>query len=321
MALFVWGNGMLTFIFVDYFSASSTIKCIQHFIEKCEKSQEKISFVIVDNSVDDANFNELSKAYSTISTMEFDGSLLEEKRIGDKPCFLWKNKENTGYAQGNNAAAKVAITYLKSDYFIFSNNDLLVLDSILDIDRLIQELKHNQVAIVGPSIVAKDGKIQNPYYEKSFLSRWILEYLFYPFSRFLPKKCSSGDLLDPFLGNPVFRVMGSFFLIPSAVFIEVNGFDDNTFLFAEELILAKKMQQINYKINFVSEVHLLHNHSEIINKKYDFSKRLLLRFKSEAYYYKHYVGVSSGMIFIAELILKSYLFRKRIVQQIKSFIK
>lgn len=320
MALFVWGIRMLTFIFVDYFSAPSTLKCIQHFITKCEGSQEKISFVIVDNSVDDSNFKNLSEAYSTISTNDFEGSVLEEKKIDQYSCFLWKNTTNAGYAQGNNIGAKIAISYLKSDYLIFSNNDLLVLDTFLDIDKLIQEVKQSHVGIVGPSIIGKNGVSQNPYYEKSFFSRWVLEYLCFPFSRFLPHKWTSGDLLDPFIKNPVFRVMGSFFLIPSSVFIEVKGFDPETFLFAEELILSKKLQQHGYLVHYLPDVHLLHNHSEIINKKYDASNRLLLRFKSESYYYKKYVGVNPIMIFIAKWSVHFYLFQKKIVKKIK-FLK
>lgn len=312
---------MLTFILVDYKSAEATLSCISHFIEKCRKSCDEISFVVVDNSVDDSNFAKLSAAHPTVSSREYDGSVLEEKSVEGYRLLLWKNTSNAGYGKGNNAGAKIAGEFLNSDYLIFSNNDLLILDDVFSLDTLIEETKKPNVAIVGPSIVGKDGKPQNPYFEKSFFLRWGLENLCYPFARFLPKKWTSGDLQTDFVQNPVFRVMGSFFLISRKVFEEVGCFDPNTFLFAEELILSKKLHSKGYVTHFVPSVHLLHNHSEIINKNYDFSKRLMIRFDSESYYYRNYAGVGAVQIFVVRLILKSYIFRKKFLKKIKSFLK
>ncbi|MCQ2091759.1 MAG: hypothetical protein MJY85_03695 [Fibrobacter sp.] len=312
---------MLTFIFVDYKSSEATLKCVSHFIEKCKKTPQEISFVVVDNSVDPENFSKLSAVYPTVSALEYDGSSLEEKSVEGYRLYLWKNTSNAGYGKGNNAGAKIAAEFLNSDYLLFSNNDLLILDDVLSIDTLIEETQKPNVAIVGPSIVGKDGRPQNPYFEKSFFLRWGLENLCYPFARCLPKKWTSGDLQTDFDQNPVFRVMGSFFLIPRKIFEEVGCFDSNTFLFAEELILSKKLHNKGYVTHFVPSVHLLHNHSEIINKNYDFSKRLMIRFESESYYYRNYAGVGAAQIFVVRLILKSYIFRKKFFKKLKSLFK
>ena len=52
---------MLTFIFLDYKSAEGTIRCILHYIQKCQNSKIDFSFVVVDNSVDDDNFRQCMK--------------------------------------------------------------------------------------------------------------------------------------------------------------------------------------------------------------------------------------------------------------------
>jgi GT2 family glycosyltransferase len=312
---------VLTFILLDYKSAVATIQCVAHFLQKCKSTKDEISFVVVDNSDDDANFRLLSSAWTSISVRDYEGLTLEEKSILGCRLFLCKNSCNVGYAKGNNLGAKIADVFLHSDYFIFSNNDLLILDEHLSIDALIQEAQKPDVGIVGPSIVGKNGKAQNPYREKRFFLRWELEYFCYPFSRFLPKFLRSGDLQEKFICNPVFRVMGAFFLISKDLFKKVGGFDPHTFLFAEELILSKKISREGYVTHYLPSIHLLHNHSEIINRKYDYSKRLLLRFESECYYYKMYKGVGAFQLKIAELIMKSYIFRKRIVKAIKSFVK
>lgn len=312
---------MLTFILLDYKSAEATLQCVNHFVDKCRKSSDDVSFVVVDNSDDKENFEKLSSALKTISTRIYENSILEKKNIRGYTLFLWKNLSNVGYARGNNAGAKIAAEFLNSDYFIFSNNDLLILDDSLSIDSLISEAQKPNVAIVGPSIVGKKGEAQSPYFEKPFFLRWGIEYLCYPFARALPTCLGSGDLQKNFEKNPVFRVMGSFFLISRTLFESVDGFDPQTFLFAEEMILSKKLRDRGFVTHFVPTVHLLHNHSEIINRNYDFSRRLMIRYESEAYYYKTYCSVSSFQIFIVRLILKSYILKKKIVKKIKERLK
>lgn len=312
---------MLTFILLDYRSAEQTVTYIHHLCEKIIKVQEPISFVVVDNSVDSSNFDFLSKAFKTIEKKNWNGSIIEKKEVDGKPLYLWANVENAGYARGNNAGAKIALDYIKSDYLLFSNNDLVVLDPLLDLDRLILEQKKEGVAIVGPSIIGKNGEKQNPYKEKSFFLRWGLEYLLYPCGSILPQSYRSGDVLEPFTSNPVFRVMGSFFLISSSSFWLVDGMDPHTFLFAEELILAKRLQQVNLLVHYVDSVHLLHNHSTSINKYYNQTERLKQRFKSELYYYQKYVGVGNLKVFVVKKIFSSYLIRKKGTMIIKKTLK
>ena len=312
---------MLTFVLLDYKSADATVNCVRHFIDKCRNCKEPFSFVVVDNSVDEENFGRLSGAFPSRSESTFESSRLEEKNVDGYRLLLWKNTENAGYARGNNAGARIAAEFLQSDYLLFSNNDLLALDETIDIDRLVREFAEDHVGMVGPSVVGKNGKAQNPYVEKSFFLRWGLEYLCYPLARFLPKCLQSGDEQESFTGNPVFRVMGSFFLIPRKVFESVEGFDPHTFLFAEEMILSSKLRQKGLLAHYVPEVHLLHNHSEIINKNYDFSKRLMLRFESEAYYYRNYKKVGVFQLFIVRQIVKFYIARKKIAKKLKSLVR
>lgn len=309
---------MLTFIILDYLSAEETISYIHHLCEKTKKVHEPISYVVIDNSVNPSNFECLSKAFTTIEKLEWSGSELEIKAIDDKKLYLWANVENNGYARGNNAGARIALDFIESDYLLFTNNDLVVLDDLLDLDRLIQEQKKKDVAIVGPSIIGKDGKKQNPYIEKSLFLRWGLEYLLYPFARIVPESCRSGDLLDNFTSNPVFRVMGSFFLISSSSFWLVGGFDPKTFLFAEELILAKRLQRAGLFVHYVDSVHLLHNHSTSINKYYSKTERLKQRFNSEMYYYQNYTGVGKIGILLIRSIFLCYLIRKSVIVKIRN---
>ena len=66
---------------------------------------------------------------------------------------------------------------------------------------------------------------------------------------------------------------------------------------------------------------MLHNHSEIIGKNYNYGRRLMLRFESEAYYYRNYVGIAFWRIALVRVIVKSYIIRKKFAKVLKSLIK
>ena len=317
----LWGFRMTSFILVDYNSALATIECILHFIRKVHKISDEISFVVVDNSVDEKNFSIFGGKYEINRTLMFEGSVLNEIFLKGFRCLVWKNWENAGYARGNNAGARIAENFLNSDYLIFSNNDLIVLDEYLNIENLIEEVNRPNVGIVGPSIVGKDGKPQTPYFKKDFFCRWILENALFPFDRFLPLKLHSDDRIEKFVCNPVFRVLGAFFLTSREKFNAVDGFDSHTFLFAEELILSAKMRKKGLETHYLPSIHLLHNHSETINKKYDSFSRLKLRFQSESYYYRNYAGVHPLYIKCAKWLLDCFIFKKRMLGKWKCLWK
>lgn len=311
---------MLTVILLDYHSAEDTVAYVQHLCEKIKSDMLLVSFVIVDNSCDAENFHILSQAFSTVENLTWYGSLLEKKEYCGHELYLWKNLQNGGYAKGNNLGAKIADEFIHADYYLFSNSDIVVLDDYLNFDRLIAEFHQMHVGMVGPSIIGKDGKSQNPYKEQSLFLRWGYEYLFYPFARFLPACINSGDLVEPFETNPVFRVMGSFFVIPAKIFNDIGGFDEHTFLFAEELILAKRLQQKDYLVHYVPSVHLLHNHSATINKAFNYNQRLKQRFRSEMYYYRTYCHAKLYVVALITFIFRSFLLKKSVAFWLKNLM-
>jgi hypothetical protein len=81
---------------------------------------------------------------------------------------------------------------------------------------------------------------------------------------------------------------GSFFVIKNNVFKQIDYFDENTFLFCEERILAKKLKDFGFKQAVHFESFHLHDHS---NKKNNLKQKIndyntLL--KSRIYFNKNY---------------------------------
>lgn len=105
-----------------------------------------------------------------------------------------------------------------------------------------------------------------------------------------------------------YRVMGSFFIMPSQVFLEIGKMDPKTFLYAEEMILSERLKTIDKKVYFFPRTTVIHAHGTT-TKKY-LGKKYISKIQStsEKYYYTQYCGVKKwkAKLYIAiyNLILK-----------------
>ena len=98
-------------------------------------------------------------------------------------------------------------------------------------------------------------------------------------------------------------------MIKSSVFEQVNGFDNQTFLYYEENILAKRLKDINSKCVLLSDKSYIHNHSVSINKSISsVKKRLDIAFRSRQYYCKEYLGCNFLELLVHKITYKIGLF-------------
>ncbi|MGH8005185.1 MAG: glycosyltransferase family 2 protein [Limisphaerales bacterium] len=97
-------------------------------------------------------------------------------------------------------------------------------------------------------------------------------------------------------------VGGACFLVRKNKFKEINGFDSNFFLFAEDTDLCKRLSAAGAKIYFTPEVKVRHFWS--FSTGQDFLKTLKYQHESLLYYFKkHFPGRPAPRIFL------SFLFR------------
>ena len=308
---------MTSIIVLDYKSAENTINYIEHLINKISPG-EQVSFVIVDNSVEEKNWERL-KSIAVDCEEKIEGKLTliyskwKETTI---PVVLCKNAVNGGYAKGNNIGARYAIEYLKADLLVISNNDIEVLDSEISFCKFKHILEDDKsIGCIGPRIVGKDGKDQSPAKYISIYKRWIRMGLLYPLGRVF--HCSAEDLMQNANSGVVYRVMGSFFLITADAFLTCEGFDEGTFLFAEEPILAERLMQNGFKTYYYREIAILHNHGETIGKTHNETKKLKLRFESEVYYYRKYKKTKRFTILVAKVVFLLFLCKYKLVSYLK----
>ena len=130
-----------------------------------------------------------------------------------------------------------------------------------------------------------------------------LELLFY-------SKLRSGEYLETEYSQkylPVEAISGAFFIVKRAVLQQIGGFDENVFLFYEEDILAKRMQEIGKKIVSCNEVNFKHYESKIIGKTLSYYNKMQQLYKSKMYYHETYNHIKGWQKMIFQIL---NIFRK-----------
>lgn len=291
---------MLGIIIVDYKSSDLTIKYILNQLVKIKIDWK---LVIVNNCAT----SESNIKFNRVLNSEIVSDDLKAKDISNR-IFVVASTENLGFARGNNLGAKFLVENFGCDFLLFSNNDIVLKDNDV-IEKLIEKIHSDtDIGMIGPEVIGLDGKRQSPEPYISIESRFFWPYILTPFlsTKYKIKKFGY-DYAEKASQGVHFRIMGSFFIMPTSAYISINGFDPYTFLYAEEMILAKRLESINKKVFFLPSVTVIHAHGITTSKVFSNYKSRILQAESERYFYTHYCGVSEIKASILFYFYKTYL--------------
>ena len=233
--------------------ASEKLECLKHI-------------VIVDNCSSDDSFEKLS-------------SIRSEK------IHLIKSPSNGGYAKGNNFGCIYALKNFKSDILFIANPDTAFdNDTVCAMASVLTT--HPEYGVCAPLV--RQG--YNVWRLSSFIG--IIESLFLVWftldKKFIRFKLES-DIEQVI---PVGVVEGSFFALSADAYKKAKGFDERTFLYAEEIILAKRLKAAGFGECVLKDFRYDHLHSASIRKEYHSSKakafhNFVRSFKIYNKYYLH----------------------------------
>lgn len=107
-------------------------------------------------------------------------------------------------------------------------------------------------------------------------------------------------------------VEGSFFVINASVFQKIGGFDERTFLYYEENILALKLNRAGYRsVVLVNETYQ-HLHSTSIKKVYQSKAKAFIHYKqSMSVYMKEYLKINNIQFKIFEIFYQFALIERK----------
>lgn len=316
---------MISVIIVDYKTAE---RCVRYIEDLCRTSDDKdISFVIVDNTPNEENGNIIRENLLGLGFTRFDNCNLNDMKFKHMWTFnrngidvvYVSDEENRGFAVANNLGARVAKNIFAPEYLLFSNSDIQ-LPEVFEISVLKEKLENRKdVAVIGPKVVGLNGKDQSPGKYMSIYKRYIIPNFLWPIHKIIPKlKHVNYDVINNAQDGEVYRIIGAFMLVKEKPFFEVGGFDEHTFLYAEEPILTERFREKGYKVLYTNKVKIVHEQgvSTTDRTKTGIENLLVKRkrvFDSEIYYYENYRNCSKVDILLAKWMFRFYLLKLRIL--------
>lgn len=227
---------------------------VRFYLEQCLHSVQKACYnlkaevIVVDNQSNDGSRNYLQNKFTGIN-------------------FIWLD-QNLGFAVANNKALQVA----NGKYILFLNPDTLIPEDCFE--KCLNFFRTNDtVGALGVRMIDGAGNFlpeskrgfPTPY--ASFFKMSGLTYLF-PKS----KKISSYYLghLSEKENHEVDVIAGAFMMIPKKVLEEVGSFDEQFFMYGEDVDLSYRIKKAGYKNYYLANATILHfkGESTIKSKQY-----------------------------------------------------
>ncbi len=165
----------------------------------------------------------------------------------DSDINLYTQKENIGFGKGNNLAASKA----SGKYIFLLNPDTEVKSDALE--KLIEFAEdHQNVGLVAPKLVQSDGKVQPSVRKLPSILGAIGEYYFGI------KRMYEAYVPDTQSPVEVECVVGAAMLLRRELFLDLGGFNEEFFMYYEDIDLCKRIKDKKLKIFYLPSAEIIH---------------------------------------------------------------
>lgn len=231
----------LSIIILNYKKPQLTLACIdslyKYFSNEFEKDQFEL--IIVDNHSEDDSLVLLEN---------------EKKQKKYANFKLVANNQNAGFSKGCNLGASKA----RGEYLLFLNNDTLIADKgILDMIKYLES--NSAVGVLGGRLQNPDGSAQ--FSVGKFTTPIEVFFLLLGVQRFTRPA-------NPKQVTPVDWVKGALFMIRKDIFEKLGGFDENIFMYTEDMELCYRVKKAGYGVAFFPHIRVIHDEHGSANRTF-----------------------------------------------------
>ncbi|MBC8216570.1 MAG: glycosyltransferase [Candidatus Marinimicrobia bacterium] len=215
-----------------------------------------------------------------VDNHSFDGSAEAVEKQYPKVIVI-KNQDNPGFGKAVNQVSAKA----NGDYFLILNPDTIVQENTLSVFVDYME-EHSDVGLIGPKIFNSDGTLQ-PAAKRSFPTMGVALPKLLGIAKLFPNSrwASRYNLtyLNPDETHQVDAVSGSCMFIRSELYHTLGGFDEQFFMFGEDLDLCYRVKQEGMEVHYVPQTQIIHYKGESVksapyDSQYAFHDAMILFF-------------------------------------------
>ena len=271
----------LSIIIVNY----NVKEFLQNLVHSLQKAVSKINheIIVVDNASDDGSVEFIREKFPQIT--------------------LIVNQTNLGFSKANNAALKIA----KGKFILLINPDTIVSEDT--ITKMIEFLnEHPDAGLAGCKILNPDGSLQLAC-RRSFPGPWTSFCKVTGLSTLFPKSKLFAKYnltyLDENSTYEVDAISGSFMMMKREAYEKVGGFDEQFFMYGEDLDLCYRIQKNGYKVYYYPGTQIIHYKGES-TKRSSLDETNIFYNAMHLFVKKHF-----SSFYLVEIILRSAIgFRK-----------
>ena len=183
-----------------------------------------------------------------------DGSLDGLEELG-LPLTLIRNQTNRGFGPACNQGARES----DADYVLFLNPDTRLLADSLDVPLAWMDRPENAgVAVSGVQLVDESGRVARSCARFPRLSTYL--WIATGIDRLLKNhalgyRMSEWDHTE---SRDVDHVMGAFYLTRRCAFDSVGGFDEDFFVYFEDLDLSRRLASAGHRAHYLADASAFH---------------------------------------------------------------
>ncbi len=292
----------LSIIIINWNTKKLLRHCLKSLIQNSKLKTQNYEVIIVDNGSTDGS----------VDNLQID-------KLSNCELKIIRNKENLGFAKGNNIGIKQA----KGEYIMLLNTDTIVKEGA--IEKLINVLDTDlEIGAVSPLVLNSDGTIQK---DPCYLNLPSLLFVFFYYNRFLkhlanrffPKLLYS--VTDFNRQSCVQQLPGAAMMIRKTISDKIGGFDESFKIYFEDTDLCVRIKKEGFKLLFEPNAEVIHLgrqsikpviDQEGIEKFYFLNFQSLFRFCKKHYSNSKYLIIKSILFFQLLFTGKFNLFNKLI---------
>lgn len=263
---------------------------VRYFLELCIRSVQaaitniEAEIIVVDNNSEDGSCDMVKSLFPDV--------------------ILIENKENYGFSKGNN----IGVNRAKGEFLCILNPDTVVAEDTFTTILNFASSKEN-LGIVGCKLIngmgtfLPESKRNIPYVKAAFQKLYGNSKAYYA-NHIIENDSGEVDVL-----------VGAFMLIKRAVFNKVGGFDEDYFMYGEDIDLSYKMLKSGYKNYYFGSTTVIHYKGESTLRNKHYARRFYGAM--QIFYRKHFKKNVLFDMFVWLGIRLVYLFRKSPVNKEK----
>ena len=218
---------------------------VRYFLEQCVLSVQKAledidgEIIVVDNASSDGSCQMIKEKFPTITLIE--------------------NKENLGFPKGNN----IGVVQAKGKYICILNPDTVVAEDTFK--KLLAKSYQLSAGIIGCKLIDGSGKFL-PECKRGVPTPWVAFTKIFGLYKLFPKSSWFNQYyamhLNENQSGEVDILVGAFMVMKRDLYIEVGGFDEDCFMYSDDIDLSYLVKKAGYSNHYFADTTVIHYKGE-----------------------------------------------------------